>query len=382
MSIREKLLKLKQDAGNHSPSIETIKSEIPELLIETDFCFLSNPYASDLFFSHFKSEVLNSNKIRDFLSYYPSQNRFHAKNLSKAIGISDENIFVGNGAIEIIQMVLQNLVEKKIAIILPTFSSYYEFIQPDKEIIFYHLKEKDNFILNIDEYLNWIENNQPDTVVLINPNNPNGNYIKNSDILKILNSFKFVKNIIVDESFIHFSTLDGVKISSIAKYHEKYSNLIIIKSLSKDFGISGIRAGYAIMKKELIDKFLKNGYLWNTNGIAEYFFQLYGQEDFLIEYEKVRILFNQEIKEFKDLLKSINWIKVYPSESNFFLIAVENAEEIYFYLLENGLYVRLCDDKLGLQKNKYLRIAVRKKEENLQLIQKLKEYELARSLGK
>ena len=105
MQTKEELIRqlrlLKEEAGSHSPSIFTIKEAIPELKVKVDACFLSNPYATDLFLEYFKRELLDTGGLRDLLEFYPSQNRVIAESLSSAIGIHPDNIFIGNGAIAV-----------------------------------------------------------------------------------------------------------------------------------------------------------------------------------------------------------------------------------------------------------------------------------------
>ena len=104
-----------------------------------------------------RSDLITSNKILRYLEYYPPQNHVISKILSKSININYKNIFIGNGAIEIIQAVIQKFVNKKLVVIIPTFSSYYEFIRKDTEVVFYKLKKENNFKLDVDDYIDFIK---------------------------------------------------------------------------------------------------------------------------------------------------------------------------------------------------------------------------------
>ncbi len=125
-----------------------------------------------------------------------------------------------------------------------------------------------------------IEQEAPDTVVLINPNNPDGSYIQLADLDYLLGQLKDIKNIVIDESFIHFASEGDYQINSSVKLLSKYNNLIVIKSMSKDFGIAGIRAGYGVMSADKVEYLLKNGYLWNLSGFSEYFFRVFVRDEF------------------------------------------------------------------------------------------------------
>ncbi|GFZ83671.1 aminotransferase [Aquaticitalea lipolytica] len=377
MQTKEELIRqlrlLKEEAGSHSPSIFTIKEAIPELKVKVDACFLSNPYATDLFLEYFKRELLDTGGLRDLLEFYPSQNRVIAESLSSAIGIHPDNIFIGNGAIEIIQTVIQRYTKSKIVINIPTFSSYYEFINDDVEVVYNKLLKENNYELDIDAYIKLVKKERPDTVVLINPNNPNGGYMDSEKVHHLLRELRDVKNFILDESFIHFAYENeyyDLKTASNLVY--KFPNLILVKSMSKDFGIAGIRAGYAVMNSRRVQELLLNGFLWNSNGLSEYFFRLYTRDEFLKEYEQVRVKYIKETQEFIKQLKQIPKIKVYPSMANFALIEILNGESsddfVFNMLINHGIYLRTCSDKIGLN-GEFVRLASRTKDENQYIIE-------------
>lgn len=370
------LKKLKKAAGTHSPSIFTIKEQIPDLEVHVDACFLSNPYATQLFLDHFKTDLLDTGIFRDVLEFYPSQNKVIAAFLAKAINVNSKNVFIGNGAIEIIQTLIHNYTKNKIIINIPTFSSYYEFVNDNVEVVYNILKKENNYNLDIDEYVKLVKHEKPDTIVLINPNNPDGRYINYNNIKYLLEELKEVKTFVLDESFIHFAfENDSYDLQTASDLIHDYPNLVIVKSMSKDFGIAGIRAGYAIMDENRVSKLLSNGFLWNSNGLSEYFFRLYTNEIFLKEYEKVRIQYIKETQHFIYELKQINGIKVYPSMANFALIEILNGQTcddfVFKMLINHGIYLRTCSDKIGLE-GEYIRLASRTKEENAFIINAFK----------
>jgi histidinol-phosphate/aromatic aminotransferase/cobyric acid decarboxylase-like protein len=372
LKIAKKLELLKAQAGSHSPSIITFKQKLPEVKIKVDACFLSNPYATDLFLEYFDREILRNGKIRELLECYPSQNSVIAETLGSFLNINPLNIFIGNGAIEIIQAVIHNFAKRKIMINIPTFSSYYEYVKPGVEVVYNNLDKGNAYDLDVQEYIASVKLHQPDTLVLINPNNPNGGYTRIADVQLILEELSFVTNIIVDESFIHFAyENEAFQLVSLSHLVEKYPNLIVIKSMSKDFGVAGIRAGYGIMNAQYVEQLLSNGYLWNSNGLAEYFFRLYTDKDFALKYDRVRIRYIVETLEFIEQLKELPHIKVYPSMANFVLIeltdGVKSADFVSMLLIRYGIYIRTCDDKIGLE-GEFIRLASRSKAENEYII--------------
>lgn len=359
---------LKEASGSHSPSINTIKNEFPELNIKVDACFLSNPYATDLFINYLEKEKINTGKLREILEYYPSQNEIIGKDIASAINVNAQSIFVGNGAIDVIQACMHNFSGNKIIVNIPTFSSYYEFAKPNTEVVYYKLSKDNNYELDPEKYIEFAKNNKPSSIVIINPNNPNGSYITYSDMRMIVEKLREVEMILIDESFIHFAYEDDNKNQiSTSELALEFPNVIVVKSMSKDFGIAGVRAGYGIMNKHRVSKLLENGYLWNSSGMAEYFFKLYKNDLFLERYSEVRLQYIYEAIKFFDALKSFNDLKVYPTKANFALVELLNgmtsSNFVNYMLVKYGVYLRSCSDKIGLQ-GEFIRVACRNKEEN------------------
>ena len=145
--------------------------------------------------------------------------------------------------------------------------------------------------------------------------------------------------------------------------------------MSKYFGIAGVRAGYAIMDSKRVAYLLKNGFLWNSGGLAEYFFRLYVQNSFLHEYEKVRIQYIQETQDFFKELNNIPNIQLYPGMANFGLVELKDGSSstdfVSKLLISHGIYTRNCADKIGLD-GQFVRIASRNKEENALIINSIK----------
>lgn len=371
----DRFIRLKSDAGTHSPSLASLQTEIPELNIQVDACFLSNPYATELFLKYFDRELLQTGLINKILEFYPSQNAEIAKSVANHLCIDPRKIFIGNGATEIIQSILHNFVEGKIVVNIPTFSPYYEFTKSNSEVVFYELEKSSNFRLEPGSYVEFVKQMRPNAIVIINPNNPDGGYIPIKDLLKIIDELSWVPNIIIDESFIHFAFEEStLKLPTIVPYSSNMPNLYVIKSMSKDFGIAGIRCAYAIMQEERVGELLAKGFLWNSNGLAEYFFNLYTRQDFLEEYEKVRKKYITESQLFINELSQIPHIKAYPTKANFVLVEIINGmtslELTGRLLVHFGIYIRDCSDKIGL-KGKFIRIASRNKEENELIIKAL-----------
>ena len=374
--MKRKFKIIKSNSGTHSPSLNTIRDSFPDLKIEVDACFLSNPYATELFLEYFKKRLLQTGEINKLIEFYPSQNKIIAGYISEAINFNSKNIFVCNGAIEGIQAVFQKFLRGKISIPIPTFSSYYEYCHESLEALFYQLDKSKDYALDLEDYSFFIKKNEINNALIINPNNPNGSYAKISEIESFVKKNQHLDYIIIDESFIHFAYENNdLKMNTVQSLVHKFDNLIVLKSMSKDFGIAGIRCGYVLMEENRVERLLKNGFLWNINSIAEFFFNLYKDPSFLAEYNKARRKYINETKNFIDDLSKLENFKVIPSKANFVLLEIiddRTSEEIMTDLLfDYGIYVRDCSDKIGLN-GQYIRVASRSKAENLKIINALR----------
>lgn len=360
----QKFLALKNEAGSHSPSIFKLLKEFPEVSIKVDACFLCNPYAFDLFYNE-----LEKTDLKKYIKFYPPQNHEVAENIAKFRGLPKERILIGNGAIEIIETILGHCVNQDIVMPIPTFSSYYDYSMNRNTIIPYVLSNDNNYKIDTKKFIEFIKEHTPEMVVLVNPNNPTGTLVSKNDVIKIHKSLNEKQVFIVDESFIDFANEDA----SIEKYAIKHDNLIIIRSLSKDFGIAGLRLGYAVMPEDLIQIYMNNGFLWNSNGIAYFFTELISNKVFQKNYSKAKKDYNDARNDFYQELVDLG-LDVIPSQANFFMIRTPNDPSIYFskLLYSHGIYTRILNDKWGLEGN-FLRIASKDRRENRQMLKAIKE---------
>lgn len=366
--LMETLAALKRESGSHSPSLFTLRDALPELEIKVDACFLSNPYATDLFISRLQTDLAETGALRRVLEFYPSQNHQIAAMLEPVLGIDSSHIFLCNGAIEAIQAALHRFAGRRVAVVIPTFSPYYEYLRPDQEVFYYRLRREDEFALDVDDFIRFVRENAVDTVCLINPNNPNGGYVPTEDMRRLLQAFADLDLVILDESFVDFAYEDEQRSRrSFASEAAEMSNVVVVKSMSKDFGIAGLRAGYAVMHPDRVRSLLANGYLWNISGLGEFFFRLFAEDRFQADYAQARLRYLNEAGAFFEALGGIDSLRAYPTKANFCLIELEpplSAEVVVpLLLVRHGVYVRDCEDKIGLDGD-YIRIAGRKEPEN------------------
>jgi len=358
----EKFLKLKSGSGLHSPSVYELKNDL-KIEVTIDACFLCNPYAFDLFMDNFKKLDLT-----DYIKYYPPQNKILSNLLSKNIDINPEYLLIGNGAIQLIELIMREFEGKKKCIITPTFSTYYEY--DIENIVFFKTYKENNFQVDKKVLVEFCLQNEIEVLIIVNPNNPTGTIIRKDDLKYIIKELKKV-SIVVDESFIDFFD----KSHSVETDVYSNKNLIVIRSLSKDFGIAGLRLGYSVCDPKISNKiFSKYGLCWNINGLAQIFLELMNDSTFKLNYQLARKKYLDNREKFYQNLLTLDKFKVYKSYANFFILdCSEHINTVFSYLLfEKKIYTRILNDKLDLD-DSFLRIACGTEEDNHMVYLALKE---------
>jgi histidinol-phosphate/aromatic aminotransferase/cobyric acid decarboxylase-like protein/choline kinase len=339
----------------------------PEL---KDFCYLVNPY-----FPNKKMQEEIKAYFYELISQYPSGLNIQNILAAKMFGIEEENIIVGNGAAEIIRG-LGKVIKGDFAIPFPTFNEYPETIGYErvKKII----SKNDDLSYGVDDLISFSIENNVKNLILINPDNPSGNFIKKDELLKLVKKLKENSiNLILDESFVDFASNGENETMINQEIIDKHQNLIIIKSISKSYGVPGIRLGVVISSNvKILNKLKSKIPIWNINSFGEYFLQIIGKykKDYLIACEKIR---NERDKFYKKLSK-ISYLKVIPSQANYFLCELKNIKSTEFCQLlldKYNIYIKDLSGKIGFENNNYIRISVRDFEDNEYCVKTLQELE-------
>jgi histidinol-phosphate/aromatic aminotransferase/cobyric acid decarboxylase-like protein len=331
-----------------------------------DFCYLVNPY--------FPSEKMQEEikaYFYELLSQYPSGQETQKLLAGKMFKIEPENIIVGNGAAELIRG-LSKVINGTFGLAFPTFNEYPESIGYERVVKF--IPKNKDFSYNIDDMTKLAK--KCDNLILINPDNPSGNFIPKNELLKLADKLlEMGKTFILDESFVDFST-NGEEESMISQeILDKYPNLIIIKSISKSYGVPGIRLGIlATSNKNIIKSIEKQIPIWNINSFGEFFMQIFDKykKDYKLACEKI----SRERDRFYQRLQEIPYLRVIKSQANYFLIEIVDkykATELTQKLLwEDEIFIKDLTGKIGFEGKEYIRIAVRDYNDNEFLIEKLK----------
>ena len=336
----------------------------PQML---DFCYLVNPYFPP---QRMIDEIKAS--FETLMREYPSGMRVNSLLASKNFGVKQDYIVVGNGAAELIKALMDNWTGR-LGNILPTFEEYPNRLEPENVVQF--IPESEGFKYTVKEIICFFANKDIDTLLLINPDNPSGNYIRFNELLELIEWTKQKgMRLIVDESFVDFASED--ERFSLLDNQILISNphLIVVKSISKSYGIPGLRLGVlASGNTEVISKLKKEVAIWNINSFGEFYMQIY--EKYHKDYNKACSLFREERDWFYSELKQIPYLKVYPSHANYFLckvIARFTSHELALKLLKLNILIKDCGSKKAFDGGNYIRIAVRDRKDNEYLVETLK----------
>ena len=334
----------------------------PKLL---DFSYLVNPYYPP---DRLKDEIrANFDRL---LTEYPSGLRVNSLLAAKNFGVGIDNIIVGNGASEIIKALLEEF-KGKTGFVLPTFDEYRNRYPEEKRVEF--TPKNEDYSYTVNDLISSFEKKDIENMILINPDNPSGNYIPKAELLRFMDwtESKGIR-LIVDESFADFADeLDNTLIEQ--KILNKYPNVYVMKSISKSYGVPGLRLGVlASGDKKMVAKLKKIVSIWNINSFAEFFMQI--EEKYTSDYRKALKEFRAERKRFVDELSGIPGIRVIPSQANYVMIKVKDAE--YAKKLLKKLLIKydilIKDLSSKTKSGGYMRIAIKNRKDNDTLIQALK----------
>ena len=324
-----------------------------------DYCYLVNPY----FPTKRMQEEMESN-FDVLVRQYPSGMEVNRLLAAKSFDVHEEHIVIGNGAAELIKGLLEEL-DGKLGVIRPTFEEYPN--RWEKECVVYDCTEND-FSYSAEQLMKYFTENPVDALVLINPDNPTGHCLREDEIRLLLQWSKDSGiNLIVDESFLDFAD-DEESLLSEQMLNDN-QNLYVVKSISKSYGVPGLRIGIlASGNTDMIRRLKKNLSIWNINSMAEFFMQILDKykNDYADSLRKIKA----ERKHFFEELCKIGCLKVYPSQANYFMCEILNgisSEELAARLLRENILIKDLTGKIHNEKQ-YIRIAVRTEEENRRLV--------------
>lgn len=335
----------------------------PKLL---DFCYLVNPY--------FPPEKMKDELRANFdtlLTEYPSGMRVNSLLAAKNFSVHQENILIGNGAAELIKS-LMGYLDGNVGFIRPTFDEYPNRYDRANSVDF--IPDNRDYSYTANDLIEYFGEKDIQNLILINPDNPSGNYIPKADLLKVI---EWSKNkgirLVIDESFVDFADeLDSTIIDQ--SILEANPHLYIMKSISKSYGVPGLRLGVLASGDEgTIAKMKKDVAIWNINSFGEFYMQI--EEKYKKDYAAALVRIRAERARFQDELAKIKGVRVIPSQANFIMVELEQGispkELLKRLLIKHNLLIKELTTKTNGRN--YLRLAVRNTTDNDRLIAAMKE---------
>jgi len=336
---------------DHGADVENAKSKygITDILDYSSNVNIFSPESID--------GILNNITSKD-LNYYLDPNYIDLrKKIAKKYILDKGNIIVGNGSTELMFLVMRMKNIKKIGIFQPTFGEYERAALIEEKTII-NLFYDNDFNINIDELSKEIKS--LDLLVVCNPNNPSGNANKIEKILDLCKENETI--LMVDETFMDF--LYNSEQYSLVDKIPYYDNLIIIRALTKFHALTSVRLGYAISSPSLINEIWKYKEPWTVNIFAQRLIDVIFDQSF---YSKSKKYYHDEIARFSKILSGIKGITVYPTQTNFILIRIDegqNASQIKEEMIKkHGILIRNCSNFNGLDE-RFIRINIKKREQN------------------
>ena len=334
----------------------------PKLL---DFCYLVNPY--------FPPEKMKDELRANFdtlLTEYPSGMRVNSLLAAKNFSVHQENILVGNGAAELIKS-LMGYLKGTVGFIRPTFDEYPNRYDRSNSVDF--TPDNKNYSYTAEDLINYFNQHKVDNLIVVNPDNPSGNYIPKAGLLKLIEwSKKEDIRLVIDESFVDFADESDSTIidQSILSNNP---HLFVMKSISKSYGVPGLRLGVlASGDTDIIAKMKKDVAIWNINSFGEFYMQI--EEKYKKDYTAALVRIRAERARFQIELGKIKGVRVIPSQANFVMVELNediNPKELLKRLLiKHNLLIKELTTKTNGRN--YLRLAVRNTEDNDTLIRAMK----------
>ena len=350
---------------SHSPALtDLVGYEKAEDIV--DFCFIANPYYPT---PGMLEDLQRS--LPNLIKSYPSSNPLTSqKHLASVLDVDPERLVIGNGATELIALIAQTLIDR-IAVPIPTFGEYLDKMRDSRDAEMFSPDPEDHYQVHLDKYLAWVNQRKLDCLLLINPGNPTGQFFPLEEMVEFLHRARNLGLVIVDESFIDFA---GDPVPSLLPVAGQFTNLLIVRSMSKHCGVPGLRLGYCYSSNLfLLNRLRRFIPTWNLNTLAQYFLALLPDTNAAYHEGRKRLI-SDVSQLYRDLL-TLPQLDVYPSGANFLLFKVNNgltAHELQMRLLvEHAMYVRDCTNKVGMD-GFHIRVASQGREKDKRLVEALR----------
>ncbi|OIK03602.1 pyridoxal phosphate-dependent aminotransferase, partial [Streptomyces monashensis] len=338
----------------HSPSMAALTREGGDGTGPVDFCVPCNPY----FPTPAMFDELSA-RLREIVTYYPSGADTVTGELCGLLQLPPQCVAMGNGSTELITWIDHLLVRESLAVPVPTFGRWTDQpMETGKRVDMFPLQEAAGFALDLAQYAEFIRARGTRVAVICNPNNPDGGYTRKQSLVQFLDAMADLDLIVVDESFLEFA--DAETEPSVVQEAMLRHNVIVLRSLGKNFGLHGIRFGYLVANPALAGRIRSMLPKWNLNSLAEHL--VFMLRDHGAEYAQSLAQVRRDRLEMASHLSALPGLTVFPSQGNFLFVrlplgAVGTVVRDRM-LDEHRILVRECGNKIG-SSSRFLRLVVR-----------------------
>ncbi|MFJ7022339.1 pyridoxal phosphate-dependent aminotransferase [Streptomyces sp. NPDC101117] len=352
--MADNVTSLFRSTAAHSPSMAALTREGGDGAGPVDFCIPCNPYfpTSEMF------EDM-AGKLRDIITYYPSSADTITAELCSLLQLPPQCVAMGNGSTELITWIDHLMVRESLAVPVPTFGRWTDQpMETGKRVDMFPLQESSGFALDLAQYAEFIRARGTRVAVICNPNNPDGGFLHKHAIVQFMDAMADLDLIVVDESFLEFA--DAEQEPSVVQEAMLRPNVIVLRSLGKNFGLHGIRFGYLVANPALARMVRSMLPKWNLNSFAEHV--VFMLKDHGAEYAQSLQQVRQDRLEMAGALSALPGLTVYPSQGNFLFVRLPVGAEGTVVrdrlLTEHRILVRECGNKIG-SSSRFLRLVVR-----------------------
>jgi histidinol-phosphate/aromatic aminotransferase/cobyric acid decarboxylase-like protein len=350
----------------HSPPFLSLARALPGRPL-CDFCVPANPY-----FPTPEMFALFRDRLEEVLKYYPSSSAEISRALAAALDLDPDAVIVANGSTELLTWIDVLLVRSSLATPVPTFGRWTDHpLELGKQLLAYPLRSENDFRLDAADFVRFVRDRGARAVAVCNPNNPTGALTPRDEVMALVDALADLDVVVVDESFLDFA--DEREIPTVCAEAVRRDNVVVLKSLGKNFGLHGVRAGYAVANPRFAARLRRCLPHWNVNGLAELLIREFPR--YRAPYEASRRRVIRDRVNFERRLRSIPGLTVYPSRANFVYVrmpaGVDGRALRNTLLVEHGLLVRECGNKLGSD-HQHFRFAARPRDQADVLIDALR----------
>ncbi|MGA5038038.1 pyridoxal phosphate-dependent aminotransferase [Streptomyces capoamus] len=338
----------------HSPSMAALTREGGDGTGPVDFCIPCNPYfPTPAMFEEMAS------RLREIVTYYPSSADTITGELCSLLQLPPQCVAMGNGSTELITWIDHLLVRESLAVPVPTFGRWTDQpMETGKRVDMFPLQEANGFALDLAQYAEFIRARGTRVAVVCNPNNPDGGYLRRQQLVQFMDAMADLDLVVVDESFLEFA--DAEAEPSVVQEAMLRPNVIVLRSLGKNFGLHGVRFGYLVANPALAGKVRSMLPKWNLNSFAEHV--VFMLKEHGAEYARSLQQVRRDRLEMASHLSALPGLTVYPSQGNFLFVRLPVGAEGTVVrdrmLTEHRILVRECGNKIG-SSSRFLRLVVR-----------------------